>query len=93
MYYEFLFKDPVFVERLKEKWNNYRDRWKNEIPLFIESNHSKIKRAAKRNEIMWPSWARENKYPNMPYDDYVAEMKDNFLRQLKIMDRRINENE
>lgn len=36
MYYKQLFKDPVFVDCVREKWNRYKSVWQSEIPEYID---------------------------------------------------------
>lgn len=90
LYYHQLFKDPVFIERLKEKWKNYKPLWEKEIPQFIDSQYDAIHKAAERNEILWPDWHPVNSYPSKTYKQCVEEMKDAFVRQLNWMDYQIN---
>ena len=90
LYYRYLFNDPVFVRRLKEKWNEYKEKWRMQIPVFIEENGKMLKRAGERNSAMWPDWYWANFYPQYSYMELIHTMKDNFIKQLEYMDGWIN---
>lgn len=89
LYFEKLFEDPIFVERLKYKWDVYKPLWETIIPEFIEKKYNQIHRAAERNEKMWPNWTFHNKYPQVSYYDYIQEMKKAFMLQLELLDNKI----
>lgn len=91
MYYKQLFKDPVFVDCVKEKWNRYKTNWKKEIPTYIDRQYDYIHRAAERNEVMWPDWLELNKYPYVSYKQLVEDMKSFFITQTDWMDEQISQ--
>ena len=85
LYYRYLFRDPVFVNRVKEKWAEYRPIGEEKIPKFIDDQYRLIYKSAKRNELMWPDWI----VPADSYEQSVEQMKDAFMQQLKWMDEQI----
>ena len=89
-YYRQLLKDPVFVQRLKEKWAIYKPLWEELIPLFIDTHMNMILRSALRNEQMWTDWTDENLYPTFSYEVCVGEMKKAFYQQLYWLDAQIS---
>lgn len=89
-YFYYFLRDPFFVERLKEKWNEYKAIWTAEIPQFIDRTAAYIDRAARRNEAMWPDWHPLNCYPQKSFIELVKEMKKAFLRQVDYLDKEIN---
>lgn len=91
-YYEKLFKDSFFVNRLKEKWSIYKKLWENKIPKFIDTQYKKILRSALRNEAMWPDYCPEYKSHEKSYYQSVKEMKEALLIQLNWMDVSISNN-
>lgn len=91
MYYKQLFKDPVFVDCVKEKWNRYKTNWQKEIPMYIDRQYDYIHRAAERNEVMWPDWLELNKYPDVSYKQLVEDMKSFFITQTDWMDEQISQ--
>ena len=86
LYYRQLFKDSIFVARLKEKWAEYHPLWEQRIPEFIDTQVARIRRSALRNEQMWNDWISVNDYPSKSYDECIAEMKEDFLLQQKWLD-------
>lgn len=58
-YYGRLFKDPLFVARVKEKWPEFRasvegkGKYKTPITEFIDSCYNTVLYSAKRNQKMW----------------------------------------
>lgn len=86
LYFNMLFKDPVFIKRVKEKWNKYKKVWSEQIPNYIDEQYHTIYRSAKRNEMIWPDWI----VPASSYEQSVQEMKEAFVTQLNWMDEQIN---
>ena len=81
-----LFDDPYFVNRLKEKWNNYYSLWKNYIPNYIDQQFNLVHRSALRNEKMWPNWLMSAG----TWEESVLSMKESFAAQLEWMHVWIN---
>lgn len=92
LYYENLLKDPYFLNRLKEKWAVYKPIWLEKIPKFIDDQYKLIKRAALRNDKMWPNFCPETKAAEKTYEQNVMEMKDAFVKQIEWMDNSIQNN-
>lgn len=91
-YYENLLKDPFFINRLKEKWAIYKPIWLDKIPKFIDDQYQLIKRAALRNDKMWPNFCPETMADTKTYEQNVMEMKDAFIKQIEWMDHSIQNN-
>lgn len=89
LYYNSLLKDKFFVNRLKEKWANYKRIWLDKIPTFIDNQYMTIRRAAERNDIMWPEWCPENKAGSRTYKESVDFMKTSLIEQIYWMDLKI----
>lgn len=92
LYFGQLFKDPVFINRLKEKWAVTKNVWLEQIPAFIDGQYDLIRRSAERNEMMWPDYCEEFNTTEKTYHQSVIEMKEAFLTQLEWMDQKISEN-
>ena len=92
LYFEYLFKDPYFVSRMKEKWELYKPIWLDSIPKYIDSQFNKIHRSALRNEKMWPDFCPEAKTAEMTWEQSIKEMKNAFLAQIEWMDNSIKNN-
>ena len=89
-YINYMLNDPVFVTRLKEKWNLYKYSWSNNIPTYIEDLYNQISHSALRNEKMWPSWHDMYHYPEKPYKDVISDMKEFFVKQIEYVNGKIN---
>ena len=89
LYYDKLFQDQVFVNRLKEKWSIYKPIWEQDIPLYIMDQYRKIHRAAERNEVKWSHWNGRNKFPQVSYHDYILMMIDAVKENIILMDNKI----
>lgn len=92
LYFHKLLKDPFFQNRLKQKWEIYRESWRNSIPQYIDEEASLIRNAALRNEKMWSDWHPLNNYPSKSWDEMINDMKVNLLRQIGWMDEQYNQN-
>ncbi len=90
-YYAKLFKDPVFVSRVKEKWELLYPIWKEEIPVFIDEQYEIIHRGAERNDNLWNDWHPLWSYPEKNYKQIILEMKEAFLKQLEWMNLEIEQ--
>ncbi|UTC48243.1 CotH kinase family protein [Treponema vincentii] len=84
-YYSQLFKDPYFVNRVKEKWRIYKTKWRDRIPTFIDAQYKLIHNAAERNETLWTDWHKVNQYPEKTYHQLVLDIKQAFIDQLEWM--------
>ena len=76
-WFDQLFRDPKFVQAVKEKWNAVKPQL-NMLPLFVTRHYNQLKVAAARNfasieeggagwdvhEIMWPNYVDRGKYEN-----------------------------
>ena len=87
-YFPLLFKDPVFVNRVKERWSNYKDKWKEDIPKFIEQQYNMIRKSALRNEFMWKDWLPNDYFSN--YDESVRYMLAWYNDHVEWLDGQIN---
>lgn len=89
-WFYWMMKDPVFVERLKEKWKIYKTLWIEHIPSFIDELYIQIYQSALRNEQMWPDWYPMYGYPIKDYLTLIEEMKVFFEAQINYVDDYIN---
>lgn len=89
LYFSTLLKDPYFVSRLKEKWNEYKPKFESEIPNYIVEQYNKIYNSALRNDAMWPNWITYFNPEERSYEDIVTDMINAFKTQLSWMDSQI----
>lgn len=82
-YYRYLFNDPEFVSRLKEKWNNsIKDIWMDSIPKFIDAQYLYLHRSAERNERLFPQCHFDYNHPETSYKESVEHMKHGVIHDL-----------
>lgn len=76
-WFDQLFKDPKFVQAVKDKWNAVKPQL-NMLPFFVTQHYNQLKAAAARNfgkiedggagwnvhEIMWPNYVDRGEYKN-----------------------------
>lgn len=84
-WYPTLFRDPVFVEAVKQRWNEVYPRLR-EIPDYIDSMASFVRPAAERNFRRWPILGKYV-WPNVKwpatYDEEVACLKEFYSSRLE----------
>ena len=88
LYYEALFKDPVFVARVKERWEMHEAKLR-EIPAFIESEAERIHISESMNHQMWPVTQNTNEDISLAFPEAVARMKKSYEAKLEFMDKEI----
>lgn len=85
VYYGRLLQDPVFVQRVKERWNALKPKFE-EIPDFIDAEKQKLQKSDQINIQMWPISSRTNGDETLSYEDAVARMKNAFKVRLQKID-------
>lgn len=90
-YMRYLLQDPVFVERAREKWANYKDLWLDSIKTFINTHRELIIRAAERNEKMWPDYHVLNFANERTFAESIGEMYGALVDQIGWMDEKLKE--
>lgn len=85
LWYEYLFNDPVFVARLKEKWTESKPDFESVI-LEIEEIASEIRRSARYTLKLWPTTSRDNGDETMSFDSAVERMKQAYSSRLVVLD-------
>ncbi len=88
LYYGRLFKDPIFVARVKERWEMHEAKLR-KIPEFIESEAERIRISESFNHQMWPVTQDTNHDINLTFTEAVARMKKSYEAKLEFMDREI----
>lgn len=78
--YNYLFQDPAFVTRVKEKWEESKDRFQAVI-LTVDSLCEKIRKSEARDSEYWPLNRTDYSFipadGDMTFDEAVASMKTN----------------
>lgn len=90
-YIRYLLKDPVFLQRTREKWAEYKAIWKENMGSFLVSQRNWIIRAAERNEKMWPEYHTLNFANEWTYLRSTQEMFGALIDQINWMDQKLAE--
>lgn len=88
LWYKRLFADPVFVARVKERWQAYKPIFEG-IPAFIDAEAEKLEVSATANWDIWTLTGNFNRDESLPWREAVALMKQNFSARLAWMDAQI----
>ena len=90
LWYDALFKDPVFVNKAKERWTLLKPRFKEVIPL-IEACRDKLLESERLNIRMWNPKDAEllNGDETLSFNDACEQMKNNYTRRIETRDRLI----
>ena len=91
-WYPYLFKDPAFVTKVKNRWNELVPQFR-QIPDFIDEQVFCLEQAQKRNFEVWD--IRESidwiLFPSLgSYEKEVQYLKDFYTARLEWLDREIN---
>ncbi len=89
LYYDRLFKDPVFVSLVKSRWAMFKSKF-DTIPAYIYSTANSIKISAQRNIGLWPINNDVNGDETLSFDDAVNRMAIAYQEKLAWMDKQIS---
>ena len=89
IYYGRLFEDPVFVQRVKERWNTLKAKF-DTVSDYIEMEKNRLLKSADINIGMWPISIRINEDETLPFNDAVERMKAAYNAKLQWLDIQIN---
>lgn len=89
LWFKRLFEDPVFVAKVKERWQAYKPAFET-IPAFIEAEAAKIEKSAVVNWNMWSLTDNVNHDEQLPWNEAVSQMKTNYTDRLNWMDQQIS---
>ena len=91
LWYSQLFKDPVFVSKVKERWNIFKPSFE-EIPSLIEAEVSRLLISAELNDELWSldNAVLVNGDESLPYIDATLNyVKRNYEDRLRWLDENI----
>lgn len=88
IYYPRLFMDPVFVQRVKDRWAMLKPGFET-IGSFIDEQKNKLQKSADINIGMWPISIRVNEDEELPFEDAVERMKTAYNEKLQWLDAQI----
>ncbi|MFA5527381.1 MAG: CotH kinase family protein [Peptostreptococcales bacterium] len=85
IWYGNLFKDPAFVEEVKQRWNTLKPGFQSIIP-FIDEQAAYIRQSAIVNTNMWPINQNTNGDEKMSFDDAVSRLRDAYEARMNTLD-------
>lgn len=89
LYFDVLFTDPVFVSRVKQRWNLYEGKFRS-VDQFIESEAQRIRNSEEMNHQMWPVTQNTNEDIHLSFSEAVTRMRQSYQAKLEFMDRGID---
>lgn len=91
-WYYFLFKDPEFVDAVKERWNEVKPQLET-IPSYIDRMVSMMGDAPERNFTRWNILDKTLTCPGRglyTYRDHVRYLKEFYIQRLNWLDKELN---
>ena len=89
IWYKYLFKDPAFVSRLKQKWAAQKSAYSNVAANYIDSVASMIRASVSVDKKMWPCTSTVNGDEQLGFSDAVARVKQSLQAKITFMDNAI----
>ena len=90
IFYSYLFKDPSFVKRVKEKWNESKNDFRS-VTEFIDKTEKQIKSSVNLDKGRWKMTTTINGDESMSFEKAVATLKENYIKHWEWMDKQIAE--
>lgn len=90
IWYSYLFKDPAFVARVKEKWNAQKAAYDAVASTYIDAVATEIKESVAADKTLWPCTSTVNGDKDLSFDDAVARLKSSLQAKIAWMDSQIN---
>jgi len=85
--------DPEFKARLIERWNMYKNTWKEGLPKYIDEMANKIRTSESYNWSIWglnnPN-GKQNGDEDLSFQQAVNNMKEAFLKRWNFIDQNIS---
>lgn len=93
-YYYFLLKDPQFKQRVIDRWNMQKDRFK-ELPAYIDSMADYLRDSESANYKVWGAInnpnGNENEDQSLSFQSAIDRMKEGFLQRWEWIDKNIKD--
>lgn len=84
--------DPKFKARLLERWNMYKNTWKEGFPAYVDQMADKIRASEAYNFSIWglnnPN-GNQNGDENLSFQEAIDNMKTAFLKRWQFMDENL----
>ena len=88
IFYEYLFKDPAFVARVKEKWAESKADFLS-VTDFIDKTAAQIEISVEFDKKKWTMTTTTNKDESLSFGEAVTTMKNNYKKHWEWMDQKI----
>ena len=87
-------RSPKFKARLLERWNMYKDEWKEGLPAYIDMMADSIRVSESYNIKVWAENTSKTNYKqngdyNLSFQEAVNAMKSAFLKRWEWMDKNL----
>lgn len=90
LYYGRLFEDPAFIDRVKKRWSENKEKFENVCNIVISSEAERIRFSEKRNSEYWPIEDEiaqlYNGDEHLSFEDAVNRMKYALTQRIVWMD-------
>ena len=90
LYFERLFQSPTFTQRVKERWDLFKNKFK-AIPSYIDKEQKNIRASEAMNHSYWPIDKDTNGDEDLSFDAAVKKMRDNYNKKYDWLDKMIND--
>ena len=88
IYYNQLFKDPKFIEIVKNRWSLHKAKF-DMLSTTMRQQAHKIKHSERFNHALWPVTSTVNGDQNMTFDAAVERMINSYQTKLEWLDQQI----
>lgn len=89
LYYKYLFKDPYFRSKIKERWPAFKANLEG-MSDYIDLQIETVSHSAERNGEMWPITLNINTDESLPVSVASAQIKTEYEARIRQLDKLIN---
>lgn len=82
----YLFKDEEMKALAKQRWEELRPKFEQQLPAFIDGCAERLRYAAEENFARWPMTVTDNGDAYFSYDQSIVRIKDVISRRIAIID-------
>ena len=90
LYYAQLFKDPVFVSKVRERWRRFKPAFEEVTEIILETGSS-LSVSAELDDAMWSllNFNTRNEDEKLAYMDAIRRISSNYNQRLNWLDQQI----
>lgn len=89
LWYPYLFQDPAFVARVKEKWKVQKFEYRAVADEYIEVVRKRIIESVYQDKILWPCPSPVNQDNHLTFDETVEEIRKALVAKISWMEVQI----